>query len=553
MGTKLFRIDMENIMVVSMSITVIAPIKQPTEFTISLISSFKMVVNRTSLINFNFAEIDMVANANYSFDIPAGFWIDEFGEPSSAQTISFTTPNATVVSGFIPASSDPLKNTYGESHVYLNYDKTVTLQNKNYYLYSDYGNPSGVLIATYNAISSGKVIKSASNQVSIDISADVIPLRNYWIRAEQGVVKDSWNLQSPAITTNTYSFRAFKNSNVALTCAATIYSKPIKSPTYTGTNSNINYYAITSTFYKNIYADLSYNSSTQSGTVKIYDANTGNLLRSKNISRSIPTNSLTYTYIAVNSTHFAVSFVTEPSIYSDSTWVDNSYIEIYSIATGSLIQTITSSGHTGFGRVIKLTDSRLLIPAPWEHGIFTACVYLYDFNPSNGNCSFNSKINRPVAPWLQSTSTRKQSYFGAFEGGTMLNDNYIIIKSQGDSSSDTYPNIRIYNINGAFQRKITSPESGAGGSTFYMTNINDSNLFPMSLSSGNQIKVYDASTGNISNTISNYPSNGIGNEFVIVNGRLYELSTNAIFTNATYTIATTTNLLNISSNSFYKF
>ncbi len=551
MGLKLFRVDISGVLGASMDASIVPPPPVTIQGAAALQSTFNLTINRTSLVNINFSEIPVQPNTSYSFVIPAGFWVDQFGEPSLEQTISFTTPNPSSVSSFIPTGS--IKNTYGEEYVYLTYDKNVTLQNKNYYLYSDYGNPSGTLVATYNAISSGKVSIINGNTVRISVKNDTVPLRHYWIRAEQGVVKDDWGLQSAAITGTSYDFKAFINSQSALSSSYSMISKAIKSPTLTLANSGavLENYINGSAFYKNMFATLTSSTSDQvsySLRVKVYNADTGQLIRDKSFNWTRPSQSNFYISLKINSTHFAVAFSVIPSSTLDSGWTDSSEVRIYSIGTGNLTQTITANESAGVGHSMAFNDTKLLISCPFESTGYTAGVRVYNFNPSTGTASYSSKITRPVAPWYQFTNTRKSSFFAINDSDIVLNDTYFAIRSDGDSSTDANDNIRIYTLSGTYQRKITF-----SGSKYFLpvgTSINNNNL--ILVSDGTTSLIYDAANGNLLNTFS-YIVQGISDEFAIINNKLYELGTGLFFTNNVYSVSSTTHLFQSSNTSFYRY
>lgn len=550
MGIKLFRVDMINAMGSSMAAIVVPPAPVVISNSAILSTSFKLNLQRTNTLAINFSEISVNPSSSYSVTIPAGFITDTFGVPNLEQVISFTTPALPSIVSFTPASNDPMHNTYGEDYVYINYNRPIHLENKNYYLYSDYNNPSGTLIATFPAYSN-KVSIVSDTKIRIDISANVIPLRRYWITSDSGIVKDKWGLASPIISSSTYDFRAFKNSKAYIQTISTASSKVIKSPTFMANNSNIAYSSVYSKIYKNRYTERSFNNNGSNNTItaKVYDMDSGTVIRTKSVSYTSYNDSYADHSVSSNSTHIAISIATYPMVAPPNSFIDHSVVYIYSLATGSLTATINSNGHIGFGVDIELTDSKLFIRAPFEHDSFTAGIYIYDFNPITGGVTTSTKINRPIIPWNTVYTGLKTTQFGA--EGMQINDNYIALRSPGSSSSDLVPYYRIYTLNGTYQRTITSAVST--NTSFYAKSINSLNLMPIDTLT-NEVKIYDISSGTLTHTIPAANIQGINDEFAIIGNRLYELSSNTYFTNTNYVTASQTHLLGGASNtSFYKF
>jgi hypothetical protein len=314
----------------------------------------------------------------------------------------------------------------------------------------------------------------------------------------------------------------------------------IKSPTLTATSSIVDSTSSWPRLYKNIYIEL------YSGSLRIHDANTGSSLRTMSVSATsysgLNAGNIT---VAANSTHYAVGISYIPT--SSLSTTDHSAVYIYSIATGTLVQTITSNGHFGFGKELMFTDSKLMIRAPYEHGAFSASVYVYEFNPTTGLSALIRQIARPTGLTTTIFTGLKYSVFG--EGGTGLgnqsgmhiNTTYITIVTN-DSVSSSTNKTNVYSSNGSLQRTMV-------GLSF--APINDQNLVLMN-AGANGVGIYSIASGNLDRYISNGTSyKGITNEFAIVNNRLYELSSNTYFTNNTYDLVSSTHLKN--STTFYKF
>lgn len=521
----------------SASAIIEAATPEPKDFVIHMESSANLVLQRKSYVSINFAEIGLDLGKTYTVTLPPGFFLDGFDEPSAGNSFNFTTP-ATVplVSSFTPASNAINHNTYADQYVYVDYDRAVILQNKNFYLYSNYGNPSGYIVSTINALSN-RVSVINETKIRIDLSPDIMPARTYWIKADEGAVVDSFYFKSAEITGNTYNFTTVSASSVSVSSSASLSCSAMKVKAASASISSTSSITIDSIRLFRLIHTISYEDNGNNGVIQTKTfGNYTLVLRSPNIltlfnnttglkirdtTFTIPTGLVYGKSIALNSNNYVVAITMGNNF-------DTSVVYGYSITTGQLTYTI-SGEIPQLGTDIEMNDNYLAISGTGEYNGVQAGVLIC--NPSTGG--INRKIIRPNTPWR--AANQNLGTFTYFGNRLSMNDNgYIAISETNDatsSSSYSRGNFRIYNMsNGLLQSRVDGGRVGFENFTaFWDLNMNNSIVMSSDSSTTNQ---YSTPGGNFIKIIKN-PANsvyGLNDKWAILStssGRkLLELSSN---------------------------
>lgn len=543
MAFRLFRIDMVGGFTPSCSALIDAAIPDPKEFSANLQITANTVLERKSLVSINFAELNLSTNMTYTVTLPQGFFLDGFDEMSPSQTISFSTP-ATVplISSFTPASNAANHNTYGDHYIYIDYGRAVNLQNKNYYLYSNFNNPSGYIVSTINALSN-RVTKITDSKIRINLDSFINPSRTYWIRAEEGIVTDSFYFKSAEITNSVYDFTTvsesfvslsnssllqaaayeFTKGSAALVSNSTVVCNPMKvkvaSASISSTSSmnieSIRLFRLIHTTNTSVSGTHTANATRTFGNhtlilvdsdkLFLYDNTTGQKIRTTTFT---PPSGLNATMsIALNSSYYAVG-VPKLNTY------ETSEVYVYSIATGNLSYTL-SGDLPQLGMSMAMNDSYLAIAGTGEYNGVQAGILIC--NPATGG--LQRKITRPSTPWRQANNNiGTWTYFG---GELAMNNNgYLAVAEPNDatSSSSFYTgNFRIYNMaTGSMSAKINGSVSGGYYTSFQDVCINNSIAIGSDMVSTKQ---YAVPGGSIVKTVLEPEGEvyGLNNKWALIN------------------------------------
>lgn len=143
---------------------------------------------------------NLLANQTYFVTSDANIFLDRDGYKNNAITNSsvfrFVAPSAPSVSTTVPVSGNVAEKNF--QSVELNFDRTITANVGNIYLYRSSNNQ---LIKTVG-ISSASF---ANNKVSFDITGSIEADQNYYVRSNANIVNDS-TLISSNITGNILTF-----------------------------------------------------------------------------------------------------------------------------------------------------------------------------------------------------------------------------------------------------------------------------------------------------------------------------------------------------------
>jgi hypothetical protein len=504
-------------------------------------------------LNIESLGLELTSATTYSIVVNEGFVVDasDATKTSPPQTISYVTDAGPSIQSVIP--NNPAK---GDKLILVYNYKVKASALENIYLYKN-GTPD-VLIKTYKTTTSGGSYGPqpiiSNKTVTLKTAGYMMENSSYYILAGAGAVQDYTNSSNSLATTDKTKFPIITNdinfnglrSNITSAFTLALYNTynifndtPITGTTNQFGNSvaaSINYMVIAQPYDDN----LSYNSTTNFGKVRIYDQVGSSLVSTLN-----PPD------IATPSDFGRSVSISEGGKLAVG---DRVKVHLYNIGSSTPFLQITSPSDASygyFGHGVKIDDSIVMISeqaASGNSSTIQAKVHVYSHSGTllntinNLGSSFEIGDNYPVHSYKMSIS---DTYYAvAFERTT----------SSGAEGGFVY----IYNkTTHALVRTLTNTTTGFGSSiaisgdkiavggcprtvTSVDANSLNSRAYLYSISTGTLLTTFtDPNPDTTSHTTVYYNTTAFG-RFVAIENSILFISSGKMFTTVTFTTGTQT-------------